>query len=740
MKKLLMMIGAAAVAVGAYAVEYTYTGGTVSPADGNVTILCNDGGAITNLTMAATNAETMALGGDNLAFAAGANVKVIGNALVSNTFTTAGALVFSGVTNATWRGDYLTSDSTTLFTGVNLDHIVPLSGYGKRGTAEAEETDAFLYRAFYVVRDGNTMRFELQQIHGKYAKGIFIELTQSGDNIIGRRLLGGNRNSDKYGQQMFKYENGTASMVSGNTNPDYTPMTLEIGPRSGTPSALTLAVSGTVALPAVSGGGITVKFDSNAGGEPTEVFTSETLCCGKDSWVTLCASTNLADITLRTGRIGGSWSGGAEGKAATVYDWQNDGSEASGKLWSGTPQASGSKGIEFSLRQNGANVEICVVHTMSDTRTDYAPVATTPNGGGYALLWVSTKPTEPSATINANGANTMTDSAYVVSGDAMHPIIFNVGNVRALPAKTTDCYGDAELHLTVGNWSSGGQSAITMHQGSRLYHEKAHAFMRTKQTVVLDGAELHMDGSGEVSYLNWLTFANGAAAFCSETANAINAGYDVDNAKWQVTGAGCCTNDVSISLRSSSSSKTSGYRELEIAVEDVVAGDGFDFVMNGTLTVHTSYPNAAFVKTGAGTMTANGTLACPNAPARIVEGTLLLGASGVTAAEHKFALEGGTLALAAGTTNTAASVAVSESSSLSFGSDAALTLSNLTIDDGTMLTLSGDVPKKGLKVETALDAATLGRIQFADGRTGKVGQTSDGYVRANREGLTITFY
>ena len=29
MKKLLMIVGAAAVAVGAYAVEYTYTGGTV---------------------------------------------------------------------------------------------------------------------------------------------------------------------------------------------------------------------------------------------------------------------------------------------------------------------------------------------------------------------------------------------------------------------------------------------------------------------------------------------------------------------------------------------------------------------------------------------------------------------------------------------------------------------------------------------------------------------------------------
>jgi hypothetical protein len=36
-------------------------------------------------------------------------------------------------------------------------------------------------------------------------------------------------------------------------------------------------------------------------------------------------------------------------------------------------------------------------------------------------------------------------------------------------------------------------------------------------------------------------------------------------------------------------------------------------------------------------------------------------------------------------------------------------------------------------------AAALGRIQFADGRTGKVGQTSDGYVRAIK-GLIISFF
>ena len=74
-----MTIGAAAITVGlalplgAYAAVYSYANGSVSPNDGKVTILCNDGGAITNLTMATTNdEETVTLTGDALAFAGGA--------------------------------------------------------------------------------------------------------------------------------------------------------------------------------------------------------------------------------------------------------------------------------------------------------------------------------------------------------------------------------------------------------------------------------------------------------------------------------------------------------------------------------------------------------------------------------------------------------------------------------------------------------------------------------------------
>ena len=270
MKKLLTMIGAAAVAVGAYAVEYTYTGGTVSPADGNVTILCNDGGAITNLTMATTNdEETVTLTGDALAFAGGAEVKVIGNGVVSNAFTAAGALTFLGVTNATWNGgsDYMEDSDVVVFKNVTIDCIVPLQGYGKRGSAsEVVGDEGFLYKAFNIVRDGGKIRFEMQLYHYDkkyYRKGVFVELSQSGSNVVGKRLATGyviDASNNKLGEQMFEYNNGIASVMSGVTTSSstdsYKLKTLTI-----LPSALTFAVSGTETLNAVSGSGLVVTFE-----------------------------------------------------------------------------------------------------------------------------------------------------------------------------------------------------------------------------------------------------------------------------------------------------------------------------------------------------------------------------------------------------------------------------------------------------------------------------------------------
>ena len=139
-------------------------------------------------------------------------------------------------------------------------------------------------------------------------------------------------------------------------------------------------------------------------------------------------------------------------------------------------------------------------------------------------------------------------------------------------------------------------------------------------------------------------------------------------------------------------------------------------------------------------MLMNGTISSiHNNPTRIVEGTLLLGKSGALDPAHNMRLDGGTLALAAGTENSGASLTVTKDSTLDFGDGAKLALAGLSIADNVTLTLAGNVPKKGFKVSATLDAATISRIEFADGRNGYVLQNSDGYIRT-ANGLHITIY
>ena len=618
MKKL-MMIGAAALVVGANAGTYSYTDGAVSPSDGKVAILRDGSGEITNLTMAADDAEPMILTGDALAFAGGAEVKVIGNGVVSNAFTAAGALTFLGVTNATWNGGsaYMEDSDVVVFKNVTIDCIVPLQGYGKRGSAsEVVGDEKFLYKAFNVVRDGSAIRFEMQLYHYDkkyYRKCIFVELSQSGSDVVGKRLATGyviDASKDSLGEQMFEYSNGTATAKSGVTTAStdsYKLKTLTI-----LPSALTFAVSGTETLNDVSGSGLVVTFE------------------------------------------------GA-----------------------------------------GAN-----------------------------------------AKVEASGANTMTSGGFVVKGDSLRPIEFEVAEKYALPPKI-DCYGNAMLDFSVdGAYNDGvakGTDAIYMHEGSTLSVTGAYPFHYASGTVVLDGATM-THTTTKNAYLNYLTLKNGATISLSST-GTFRGGFTADNPTWTVAGTGRSTyNGNPVVLAKATDTASSSYQYLTIDVGDTVAGDGTDFLVTGNIVNDSSYKMASFIKAGAGTMEIDGTIQTANIPVRVAEGVLLLGRSDATAAGVDFSLEGGSLALAAGTANSADAFALTADSTLSFGDGAAISLVSLSIPDGATLTLAGNVPSRGLRVLSDPGEETLGRIVFADGRRGTVVWDSNGYVRANGKGLIISIY
>lgn len=224
-------------------------------------------------------------------------------------------------------------------------------------------------------------------------------------------------------------------------------------------------------------------------------------------------------------------------------------------------------------------------------------------------------------------------------------------------------------------------------------------------------------------YVNSLVLTNGAVV---TRGNNTRTGFGKDPA-WFIAGEGLSSCTSSVSILSGGQGASGTKRTLMIDVADTVAGAASDFVMFGDIVNDGTYPNAAFLKSGAGTMEMQGTLLASNNAVRVTAGTLLLGKTGAVASSVPFSLEGGTLALAAGTANTAANVAVTADSTLSVGAGATLTLANVTVAEGKTLAVeyAGDIDSKAVKVNAALDSATLSRIRL-NGKRAR--QSSDGYL------------
>ena len=336
----------------------------------------------------------------------------------------------------------------------------------------------------------------------------------------------------------------------------------------------------------------------------------------------------------------------------------------------------------------------------------------------------------PTATVKANGAITMTDSAFVVRGDEAHPIVYDVAVKYALP-KVIDFWGNATLTFSgAGTYNDGmtkGTDTITMHPGTTATSAKAYPYHYASGEVVLDGATLtHSEGS---TYIYYLTLSNAASA--SVTGGAFQFGFTASDPVLKVSGTGASTFNGYFTVLGTN--KSTGVNNVTIDVEDTVAGEGVDFVMAGNISSDGSYKSSSFIKTGAGTMRLDG-IATLNQPIQLREGTLLLNrAEGSIAAGKDISLQGGTLALAAGTSNNVASVTLTASSAMTFGDGASFSCASLTIPDGSKLNLTGDLKHTGLRVTTALPRETLRRIRFNGARAT---QDADGYICIGR-GFTV---
>ena len=494
----------------------------------------------------------------------------------------------------------------------------------------------------------------------------------------------------------------------------------------------------------LAGGGCEVIFDSGTSeAAPVESnVTRVNPALYGTKYTTLTTEHALKDIVVTGGRIGGSWCNKATGRDSVVVDWKNNGKFASCQIHA--RDGTSVKGVDVELRQNGNAVEIrCKQAIYHATKADEyfgikrvvpdvdgattQTLSTSATSKAYALLWMEWDLLpRPRATVFATAANSMTDSTFTIKGDETRPLEFLVMNVNALPSGSTECWGDSGLHIYVaaafGNGISNGHSDLIMHPGSRLYQSGTQSFLHSRQVISLDAATLYGQYlASNQCYANFLTLANGS---CVRGDGPLQLGYDTAT-KWTIAGEGAVTNEMNIMLLSYNGGASARYPGIDVA--DTVPGEAADFIQNGDIYNSPTYYNTAITKTGPGTMLMNGTFSTTNAATRIVDGTILLNKTDATVAGVGFDLQGGTLACAAGTTNAMGAVSVTASATLPVGAGASLTMANVSVADGQTLAIeSADgTGAKAVKVNAALDAATLSRIRL-NGR--RPTQTSDGYL------------
>ena len=349
--------------------------------------------------------------------------------------------------------------------------------------------------------------------------------------------------------------------------------------------------------------------------------------------------------------------------------------------------------------------------------SNYYEDGTANNGWGVKSLTV----TGPRGyKVTAGGANTMTDSSFVVKSDGKNKIVYDVATKYALPP-AIDCYGNATLNFSAAGGANDGAGkgtdAITMHEGTMLRTTVDYPFQYNQTKVVLDGATMIGDGSGKV-YLSYMTLMNGAEIVRNSSDYRI--GWSAPSPVWTVTGTGRSVYSGELQLWGTNG----GTKDTTIEVGETA--EGADFLLDGDLAQSSDsrYPSAALIKTGVGTMEVTGTITLTTRGLYLKEGTLLLSKNNGLAAGTFFTMEGGTLALAANVADACASMSVTEDSVLDLAAGATLTLDAITVVTDKKLNITAADTAK-VKVNARLDAATLSRIRL-NGR--RVAQGNDGYL------------
>lgn len=248
--------------------------------------------------------------------------------------------------------------------------------------------------------------------------------------------------------------------------------------------------------------------------------------------------------------------------------------------------------------------------------------------------------------------------------------------------------------------------------------------------------DLSTTASDSYCYCNLLTFRDGALV----TGAPIRVGF-AGAASWRVAGSASSTCEANLLL---SSLNNNTYKTAELNVTDVTDDDGIDFHLRGNVdALDNSHSNVVLRKTGGGMLAQYGAFGSRLAAAavRIEAGTWLM--CGTDSSNQGYSISGGTLAVAAGTANTAGRLWVNSSGTLKVAAGGSVAFADSSaadwaIPNGEKYQIDADLSNGAVRFGTTGNALT--KQQLVHLRHGKmrVKLDANGYLRDNVMGLTIS--
>ncbi len=479
-----------------------------------------------------------------------------------------------------------------------------------------------------------------------------------------------------------------------------------------------------------------------------------------NNWVTVASNRQLSSLTNVTAYFdGGGMNDAHKNKLEPIqfYEISASGDYATGQFqhksgWSATPNQTQCVMVEF--RQNGDDVQMrgmgigmvgntsAYGTTKLSIRTDinYTVSSSVSHYGVHdiELMFSSAKPVKLAGMSRYPGIRNMAGSSAGPGGKAQVIVKGTdstvmryapaAGNGHVLPLTDGLLRVQAGGEVIQQKTGMSSTSAMWVDDRAQIYIEKSGVYRQrsdwgvgVKQAVDIMDGEYSVRDIASVAQghcaLNLLTLSGGVRLHSADSDDYVCVGSTngVINARWTVRGTSASTCDMALRLWAASSGGN-----MTFAVSDVA--EGTDFAMNGTIVVDSSYPNVTVYKTGPGTMQLNASYNVSGKPTLLKDGTWLVNGSSLTSASDPYTIDGGALAVAAGTSNSLGVLTVGEDGGgITLGDGATLTFADSSAAEwtaGESVVITG-FTERSVRIGTsgsALTSAQMMRFRTSEGR------------------------